>query len=72
MTSERRSLIGNGRNKDYQSGSQGPCLSQELQQITEEMSREFTTRRRIKIANLPSNVHDKVRGCPKGGGSVRN
>ena len=51
----------NGRDKDQRSQI-GPCpLSQELQQITEEMSREFAAKRRIKIANLPSNVHEKVR-----------
>ena len=41
--------------------SQGPWLSHELQQLMEEMRREFTTKRRIKIDNLPANVHEKVR-----------
>ena len=61
-TSERRQVIGNGRNKrSKRDRSHGPCLSRELQQLTEEMSREFSAKRRIKIANLPSKAHEKVR-----------
>ena len=61
-TAERRELVGNGRNKGGKMDmSQGPWLSHELQQLMEEMRREFTTKRRIKIDNLPANVHEKVR-----------
>ena len=50
----------------------GRKLAQELQQLTEEMNRELTTKRRIKITRLPYNVEEKVRSssdvCVWGGG----
>lgn len=60
-TEEQRQFIGNGRNKRSKSDkSHRPCLSRELEQLTEEMRREFSAKRRIKIANLPSKAHEKV------------
>lgn len=61
---EKKQLVDNRRNKGGGKSERpfhGRKLSRELQQLTEEMSREFTTKRRIKITNLPYNVQVKVR-----------